>query len=419
MTTAVALPEAASQLGQVLAQTAAALRRSVLDRAAGLARAGHLAEAERQLRECDEKGAADAASLDLLARIRVRQGRLAEAEALWLEASKLAPEDAGAADALAALRAELKRLGGFSRRWLVPAVLAVAAVLLIGWSAIRQERRHMLTVAAQSEQLHQWRAELGEWRGAIAKQSENLEQENRSLAAGVAAISDQLSTLSAEQAAVKDSVARAERALVTSATEQRNALAGLSREFAARLAAAERANAEAGQRQTAELAATRESVGETRQAIGRLAAKLDPPASAPAVMPEFGAIDGLKNLRAGDRQLLWSADGAFHRGLPLMRGRAEVAWRNLGAALHRADRGQLRIEVIGNAAEGAIFSAPDALAYRRAAAVARLLAASSGLPVEHIVARAATIREVAEQHARAANSMEAASVVVAISVEAR
>jgi len=76
----------------------------------------------------------------------------------------------------------------------------------------------------------------------------------------------------------------------------------------------------------------------------------------------------------------------------------------------------VRVEVLGMAVEGALFSQPDVLAYKRAAIVAQRLSTYSGLPVESIVARAASRKEAAEQATRANGYLEAESILILVMI---
>lgn len=407
------LAQIVPELGRLLGKTTATLRRNAVRRAARLARAGRYVEAEHLLGEYTSPAAASVDALDLTARIRVQQGRLGEAEALWVQAGKLAPENAALAEALAALRELQRRPARSSALRLLP-VAAVVAVLLLaaGW-AVRESRLQRAQSLAQAAQLQLLADAIGKAGDESRRRLDELERTQRSLVTSADGNRERLATWSADLAALRESANRTDQALSRALAAPANSTTG-NREVLEKLAALERAAQETRQQQAGVDAELRNEVQVTRREIGQLAAKLTPPPP-PAGPPTIASIAGIKTLARGDKLVAWFPRGTFLRGLPLLRGSAETSLRSLGSALRQAQPDDLRIEILGSATEGALFSTTEALAYKRAAIVAQHLGEFAGLPSDRVTARAATRSEAADQLARAGDPIEAESVLIVIS----
>jgi hypothetical protein len=408
------LAEIAPALAGLLAKTTAELRRHALSAAVRLARAGRYADAEQRLAETASQSEPDARALDLLARIRVRQGRLAEAEALWQQAAKLSPEDAGVAEALAAVRAlQARRVAGWWwRAW--PAVLALTVVGGGLWWVRVLTLANAEAVAVQERQTIKWQREWQQTREAGRLQSESAARAQQALLAEIKRMGEQVTVLAGVQTAGQESMRRTEAQLAELAKSPA-LVADLTRQLAEQKLAGQQSARDAAQRHVTAQAEWRDEAAKNGREIARLVSLVTPPAATVSPAPtELAGLSGWKSAQRGSALVVWSPEGIFVRGLPLVRGKGEEALRELGLALHRAGPSALRVEVLGVAAEGALFGRAETLAYRRAAVVAERLAAISGIPSASVVARAATRAEIAEQAGRANGQVEAESVIIEI-----
>ena len=120
--------------GKESAGAAPLLESVVIDRAAALARAGRLVEAEALLAPLAGADTTNPAVLDLLAKAKAQQGKLEEARILWQRALALDPVNDKFRLALRRCGARGSRPGILGIPW---AVAAIALVLLVAAMAVR------------------------------------------------------------------------------------------------------------------------------------------------------------------------------------------------------------------------------------------------------------------------------------------
>lgn len=141
-------------------QAAALLRQVTLSQAAHLAREGSYSAAEELLSGLLSADAPDAATLDLLARVRAQQGALLDAASLWRKVQQLDPHHLGAATGLERLRAAHRKPLWLQPLWALVVGLAVifCGALVFNWQTRRQaaantELQQRLTELAKAEAL--------------------------------------------------------------------------------------------------------------------------------------------------------------------------------------------------------------------------------------------------------------------------
>lgn len=406
-----------SVLAALLTKTNAELQRHSLATAVRMARSGRYAEAEQTVRDAMQTGNDEVRTLDLLARILVRQGRFAEAEGLWQKVVKLAPDDSGATEALHALRALQARRATVWWWRASPALLFIAVASGGMWWACRIAEANNQTRVAQERHALAWQGEWRQARAAWQEQSERAAQAQQLVATEMMRLADRFKAVTNEQAESRTMLSRLETTVAGLAKGDPR-IATLERNLTEQKTVAEQATREAEQRHSAAQAQWREDTIQSRRELERLSSLIIHRAKGEAELgpPTLSNLPAWKSTQHGKALVVWSPTGIFLRGLSIVRGKGQDALQQLSRAISRANSSAWRVEVLGAAPEGVVFGDPQKLAYRRAAIVAERLVAASGLTAEHVVARAATRAEVAEQANRSSGQVEAESVIVVITI---